>query len=134
MELGRPSHGHLASYRLGNSLKLNTWLQRALGPAATWLRFAFSDTGKINGYDPAIQKAIADRNGSNASLRYMAATMPDNDTNNYGGQRLDGFIGASIPMGVFSLGIEGGAPLYQNLNGLQMKNDWYCTIGLQAMF
>ncbi|MFA7383824.1 MAG: nitrous oxide reductase accessory protein NosL [Desulfurivibrionaceae bacterium] len=121
-------------YRLGNSLKLNTWLQRALGPAATWLRVAYTDTGKISGYDPEIQKAITDRNGSSANLRYMAATMPGNNTSNYGGQRVDGFIGASIPMGVFSLGLEGGVPLYQKLNGLQMKNDWYCTVGLQAMF
>lgn len=112
-------------YSLGDSLKVNTWLQRALGPAAAWIRLSYSDSRRIDGQDPEIQKTLS--GGMNPS-------MPDADPNNYGGQRLDGFIGASLPLGIFSLGVEGGIPLYQNLNGLQMKNDWYCTVGIQAMF
>ncbi|MDA8417576.1 MAG: nitrous oxide reductase accessory protein NosL [Desulfobacteraceae bacterium] len=123
------------NYSLGNSVKLNTWLQRALGPAAAWLRLAYSDTERISGYDPEVQKALDNYNSMMWMTHYMAATMPDSDPNNYGGQRLDGFIGLSVPVGgMVSLGVEGGVPLYQNLNGLQMKNDWYCTVGLQAMF
>ena len=129
---------HLGSngndYSLGDSLKLNTWLQRALGSAATWIRLAYSNTDSINGHDNAIQKSIDDRHSMMAMTRWMAPTMPDADPDNYGGQRLDGYIGASLPLGSFSLGIEGGIPLYQNLNGLQMKNDWYLTAGIQAMF
>ncbi len=121
-------------YSLGDSLKLNTWLQRALGPAATWVRLAYSNAGSIDGHDNAIQKSIDDRNSTMAMTRYMAPSMPDADPDNYGGQRIDGFLGASIPIGPVSLGVEGGIPLYQNLNGLQMKNDWYLTAGLQVMF
>ena len=121
-------------YSLGDSLKLNTWLQRALGPAATWLRLAYSDTDSIHGHDGEIQKAIDDRNGMDMMASYMAPTMPDSDPDNYGGQRLDAFIGASLALGAVSLGVEGGIPLYQNLNGLQMKNDWYLTAGVQVMF
>jgi hypothetical protein len=37
-------------------------------------------------------------------------------------------------VGPVSIGVEGGIPLYQNLNGLQLKNDWYLTAGIQVMF
>jgi len=33
-----------------------------------------------------------------------------------------------------SLGVEGGVPTYQYLNGLQMKNTWQLNGGFQAMF
>jgi hypothetical protein len=121
-------------YSLGDSLKLNTWLQRALGSAATWIRVAYSNTGSINGHDNAIQKSLDDKNSMALMTSFMAETMPDANPNNYGGEKIDGFIGVSLPLGPFSLGVEGGIPFYQNLNGLQMKNDWYLTAGLQAMF
>jgi hypothetical protein len=53
---------------------------------------------------------------------------------NYSGQRLDAFLGLSFGYGPVSLGVEGGVPLYQNLNGLQLKTDWLLTVGVQAMF
>lgn len=121
-------------YSLGDSLKLNTWLQRALGPAATWVRLSYSNTASIDGSDPEIQKALNLWSPSNTTGNYKAPSMPDANPDNYGGQKIDGFVGVSIPMGPFSLGVEGGIPLYQNLNGLQMKSDWYLTAGLQAMF
>ena len=121
-------------YSLGDSLKLNTWLQRALGPAATWVRLSYSNTASINGHDDAIQKSLDDRNSMMAMTRYMAPAMPDANPDNYGGQKIDSFIGLSLPVGPLSLGVEIGLPLYQNLNGLQMKNDWYLSAGLQAMF
>lgn len=122
-------------YSLGDSLKLNVWLQRVLGPATAWTRVAYGYTDSIDGNDPEIQSSLNLKNNiSNPTGNYMAPAMPDADPNNYGGQRIDGFIGASFLLGPMSLGIEGGVPLYQNLNGLQMKNDWYITAGLQAMF
>ena len=60
--------------------------------------------------------------------------MPDADPNNYGGQRLDGLIGVSFTKGRFSLGVEGGVPLYQYVNGLQLKTDWLVNAGAQVMF
>ncbi len=112
-------------YSLGDSVKLNAWLQRALGPAAGWLRLAYNNTGRIHGRDPEIQKLLDPM---------MGAPTPDADPNNYGGHRLDGFIGASFTKGPFSIGVEAGIPLYQYLNGLQLKNDWYLTAGIQSMF
>jgi hypothetical protein len=33
-----------------------------------------------------------------------------------------------------SIGVEAGMPAYQNLNGLQQKNHWQVTTGMQSMF
>jgi hypothetical protein len=112
-------------YSLGDSVKLTGWLQRAIGPAATWLRLAFNNTNRIQGADPQIQKLLDP---------VMGAPTPDADPGNYGGQRLDGLMGVSFSKGPISLGVEGGIPFYQNLNGLQLKTDWFLTAGIQAMF
>lgn len=112
-------------YSLGDSLKITSWLQRALGPASAWLRTAFSDTGHIHGQDAQIQKILDPMMGS---------PMPDADPRNYGGQRLDGLLGTSIKIGPASVGVEGGIPIYQYLNGLQLKASWFLTAGAQVMF
>lgn len=110
---------------LGNNTKVSGWLQRAFGPAGGWLRLAFNDTGRIHGRDPEIRKLLDATTG---------APTPDADPGNYGGQRLDGFIGASYARGAFSFGVEGGMPLFQDVNGLQLVNDWYLSAGFQMMF
>jgi hypothetical protein len=114
-----------AGYSLGNNVKLTSWLQRAFGPASAWLRLVFNDTGRIHGADPEIAKILDPVSG---------ASMPDADPANYGGQRLDGLIGASYAKGPFSFGVEGGIPLFQDVNGLQLVNDWFLTAGFQVMF
>jgi hypothetical protein len=106
----------------GDALKVNGWLQRALGPASGWLRLAGSNTGTIRGEDEKIEALQA------------WSSMPDADPDNYGGTKLDGAIGASVSLGPASLGLEFGVPLYQDLNGLQMKTSWFMTAGLQVMF
>ncbi len=114
-------------WSFGDSLKITGWLQRALGPFTSWFRMAFTDTGQIRGADPEINKLNHPTTG-------MGAPMPDADPNNYGGQRLDGFLGVSFTKGVFSIGIEGGIPFYQYLNGLQLKTSWQLNAGAQVMF
>jgi len=114
-----------AGYSLGDNVKLTTWLQRALGPVSTWFRLAYSHTEHISGRDNEIQKILDPK---------MGAPSPDADPLNYGGERLDGFVGISFARGPFSMGIEGGVPLYQDVNGLQLETDWFLTAGLQIMF
>lgn len=111
----------------GDSFKVTSWLQRAFGPATSWLRLAYNDTGRIKGHDPEIQKLL-DPNPM------KGASSPDADPRNYGGQRLDGMLGLSFLKGPFSIGVEGGVPLYQNLNGLQLKTKWFLNVGIQVMF
>ena len=109
-------------YSLGDEFKATGWLQRTFGPAATWLRLAYKDTGRISGQDPQIQ------------ISQMWASAPDGDPRNYGGQRLDGLIGVNIVAGRITFGVEGGMPLYQYLNGLQLKTKWVINSGIQVMF
>ncbi|MEJ2695988.1 MAG: nitrous oxide reductase accessory protein NosL [Candidatus Sulfobium sp.] len=114
-------------WRFGDNFKLTGWLQRAFGPATSWLRLAYNATGRIKGSDPQIQILL------NPDVN-IGAPVPDADPNNYGGQRLDGLIGVSYQKGTFSFGVEGGIPLYQDLNGLQMKISWLLNAGFQVMF
>jgi hypothetical protein len=116
---------HIAShhgYSRGDNFKFMGWVQRALGPAATWLRLVFNDTGRISGRDPEIDEMQA------------VASAPDGDPNNYGGQRIDAALGVAVKIGPFSFGVEGGLPLYENLNGLQLKTSWFLNSGFQTMF
>jgi hypothetical protein len=62
------------------------------------------------------------------------APTPDADPANYGGQQLDFLTGVSLAKGRFSIGVEGGIPLYENLNGLQLRTDWMLTVAGQVMF
>jgi len=119
--LGRNGNG----YSLGDNAKLTGWLQRAFGPATTWLRLAYNYTAPIDGSDPRVDKLLDPE---------MGAPTPDADPRNYGGHRLDAFAGVSWAAGPFSVGVEAGIPLYQYLNGLQLENDWYVTAGIQKMF
>ncbi|MGD0886661.1 MAG: nitrous oxide reductase accessory protein NosL [Thermodesulfovibrionales bacterium] len=112
-------------YSLGDSFNATTWLQRAFGPFTTSLRLAYSDTGRISGQDPEIQKILDPM---------MGAPSPDADPNNYGGQQLLGLIGVNILEGRLTIGVEGGIPLYQYLNGLQLKTKWVINSGIQLMF
>lgn len=114
-------------YKLGDSLKVTGWMQRAFGPVSSWLRLAFSNSGRINGSDPEIEKI-------NHPTMGMGAPMPDADPANYGGQRLDALLGLSFHKGPVSIGIEGGIPIYQYLNGLQLKTTHLITVGAQIMF
>lgn len=114
-------------WSFGDNFKVTAWLQRAFGPVTTWVRTAYSDTGRIKGKDSEIDKFIHPVMG-------MGAPVPDADPKNYGGQRLDGLIGVSYQKGAFSFGVEGGIPLYQDLNGLQLKTKWVLNTGIQVMF
>lgn len=112
-------------YSLGDEFNATGWLQRAFGPATTWVRLAYSDTGRINGEDPEIQKILDPMTG---------APSPDADPRNYGGQRLDGLVGVNFVAGRLTFGLEGGIPLYQYLNGLQLKTQYVINGGIQVMF
>jgi len=109
-------------YNLGNDLSLTSWIQRSLGPFAASFRFAYTNWGQIQGRDPAIDSLLA------------AASLPDADPHNYGGQLLEGLIGLAYQKGAFSVGAEFGKPLYQNLNGLQLERDWILSGTIQMMF
>ena len=65
--------------------------------------------------------------------------IPTADPANYGGKRLDVLMGLNfvVPRGYFKnhrLAIEGGLPIYQDLNGIQLETDWMLTAAWQYAF
>lgn len=109
------------NYALGNQHKLTAWGGRNLTDwLDTSIRLNAETLGKITGQDPRI-----------------AAPVTTADPDNYGGKTLEASLGFNITPPKLS-GIEIGAeitvPLYQNLNGPQMKRDYSATLGVQYRF
>ena len=116
----------------GNSYKISAWLQHAWTDSVTsWVRTTYTDTAPIRGADAAIGCYSFACNPANSM---QLAPMPDADPHNYGGQILSFFGGAAFQYHAMSIGVEMGAPVYQNLYGLQLRNHWQVTTGIQAMF
>lgn len=108
-------------FRYGNRLGLNNWLGLKV---ANWLSFSARLEGllegKINDVDPTLNPD-------------MVITA---DTENSGGTYLNSGLGFNLyaPNGALKnlrLGFEFAYPLYQNLNGVQLKNEETLTLGLQ---
>jgi outer membrane immunogenic protein len=117
----------------GNSFKISAWAQRALfGENLTaYTRWTFTDTGQIRGQDANISCLNFP---CNPTYPWQWAPTPDADPRNYGGQVIMGFLGADYKYGKMSLGAEIGLPVYQYLNGLQLRNSWQVTTGVLARF
>jgi hypothetical protein len=98
-------------YKLGNEATSNSWLSyqwyRCL---STSFRVEATVADKIDGYDP--------------SVYYY--NDPSSNPTNYGGEKINCYVGTvfQFKKGVLKnnrLGLEYGIPVYQNLNGIQMK-------------
>ena len=94
--------------------------------AAQWLslsaRVAYRNTAKVDGIDPAIVGPVQTAN-------------PDFQ----GGERIDliGGINTVVthgPLAGHRFALEAGAPVYQDLNGPQLKGNWVLTAGWQKAF
>ncbi len=110
-------------YRLGDSHLLTAWASYTLAPwISTSARIAGRATDAIHGIDPRI-----------------AGPVQTADPRNYGGDRLDAYLGFNTvavrgPFKGYRLAVEVGAPFYQNLNGPQMEGNWELTLGIQKAF
>lgn len=111
-------------YRYGNRFGLNNWLA---AKAMEWLSFSLRLegllVGEIKGMDPNLNPM-------------MVITA---DTENSGGNYVNSGIGFNtyMPNGALKnlrLGFEFAFPLYQDLNGIQLKNRETFTLGLQYAF
>ena len=100
-------------YKLGNEATLNVWLAYTwLDNLSSSLRFEGTVASDINGFDPTI----------------YSYNEPSAYRLNYGGQKLTSYIGSTYQFqkGILKnnrIGIEYGLPIYQNLNGIQMKQN-----------
>lgn len=109
LRMGRNDEG----YALGDEAALTAWASLR---ASDWIslsgRIEAKSAGRIDGIDPMI-------------------VMPTQgaDPLNYGGETVTLFAGADIsvprgPLRGHKLGLELGLPVYQDLNGVQLKRDW----------
>ena len=118
LRLGRNSN----DYSLGNAIALSGWGSYQLSDGiSTSLRLNASQWGNIDGADNAL----------NANL------VPTSRTDLRGGKRVDALIGVdfSLPeMQGHRLAVEGGAPIYENLDGPQLSTDWRLSAGWQLAF
>jgi len=109
-------------YSLGNRLRLNAWSSYRLTDwFAPSLRLEGQVWGNIHGQDPTLDPLVD----------------PTFDPGKYGGRRVDLLLGANVfvPKGKWKgtrLSVEGGFPVYQNLDGPQLETDW--TIGFSLSY
>jgi hypothetical protein len=110
-------------YHWGDSHQVTGWLGYTVLPGVTaTARIAGTVQAKIDGKDPEIFGAMQ---GANPAW--------------YGGERIDLFGGIEIAGHEFGLGhtrlaIEAGAPVYQNLNGPQIGENWQLNAMLAVRF
>ncbi len=97
-------------YKLGNETTINSWI------AYKWLSF-ISSSLRLQG------TAAAAIDGHAPSL--YVYNEPSANPLNYGGKNISAFFGSSFHFNRFlknnRLGIECGTPVYQDLNGIQLK-------------
>jgi hypothetical protein len=99
-----------AGYKLGNEMVVNGWMAYQWFPLlSSSVRLQGSVTGHIAGNDPTV----------------YSFTEPSANPLNYGGKNISAYIGSSLHFkGALKnnrLGIECGMPVYQDLNGIQLK-------------
>lgn len=111
-------------YKLGNSYNLTSWVAKNLNESfSISSRLNYTITQKIKGVDEALNSTMS----------------PANDTSSTGGKKLEFLVGANFIAsdGILKgnrFGIEGGVPVYQKLNGIQLENDYKVTLGWQKSF
>ena len=110
-------------YRLGNEATLTAWASYQPTPAVSFSgRIEAKSGGDVRGRDPQI----------------VGAAPPANPAN-YGGETVRLFAGVNLvaqrgALRGHRLALEVGAPIYQDLNGLQLETDWIATLGWQYAF
>jgi len=119
LRLGRNSE----DYSLGNKHQVTAWGSYAIKPAVSISARIMGETeSKIDGMDSNI-----------------AAPVQTADPDNYGGKRVSASLGLNtvIPHGALKghrFSVEATAPVYQDLNGPQMKRDNAIMIGWSKAF
>lgn len=116
LPLGVNSEG----YAWGDLHEFSAWGGYSWIPGlTTTLRLAGELRGSIIGHDPQV-----------------VGKVQTADPNYYGGQRAEIFGGATINGALFGqpafeIGVEGGVPVYQNLNGPQLGKNWQAQMALR---
>ena len=111
-------------YTLGNRYHLSGRLDRKV---TDWLSASVKIDGQIweniDGADPDLNPAV----------------VPTADPDRRAGERVDLLFGISLyvskgPFKGLRVGVEGGIPMYQSLDGPQLETDWILMAGAQYVF
>lgn len=112
------------SYHYGNEFVVNAWTSYKFGSLfSTSLRAEAVNSDKISGADKQIYYAME----------------PDADPKNYGGTRVNAYLGGNfyLSKGILSdtkIGFEFGAPVFQDVNGIQLGTSYCWTAGITKSF
>ena len=119
LRLGENSQG----YAHGDRVMATAWLAASITDAVALSgRVEAASKGRVDGIDPMIIGPVQTAN-------------PDF----HGGESVTGLLGVNFAatggaLKGWRLGIEGGVPLVQDLNGPQMPTDYTVTVGVQKSF
>jgi hypothetical protein len=115
-------------YRLGDEYEITSWAAYNITAWASGsFRIAWAQNFNIDGADPALNPMM----------------VPTADPNLRAGRHLDALFGLNLDpsavrwlgfMGGTLIGVEGGLPMYQNLDGPQLGEAWQITAGIQYAF
>jgi hypothetical protein len=111
-------------YRLGNRYVATAWgARRLVDWASASIRLDWRQWFDITGDDPRLNPAM----------------VPTADPDLQAGRRLDLSLGANVfaTDGFFDglrLTLEGGLPVYQDLDGPQLEMDWMTTVAVEWTF
>jgi len=107
-------------YKLGSSISLNSWYSFAVDDKNTLsVRLRLLDWGNISGADTDLNPMM----------------VPTADVNLRAGTRADVLLGYNFQLTKSVLvGIEVGAPVYQDLDGPQLETDLTMQLGVQYEF
>ena len=109
------------NYSLGDSIDATSWVARNITEwSSVSARLGAKSWKSISG----------DTDNSVNSAMNMSSPA---DPNNYGGTSIDAGLGLNLwhPTSGFRVAAEFAVPLYQNLNGPQLGQDWTLTLGTQ---
>lgn len=100
-------------YKMGNEANLNSWMAyQWISCISSSIRVEGNIAGQVKGYNPEL---------------YTYSVTSHNPVN-YGGERINAYLGSSLHLkGVLEnhrLGVEYGLPLYQHINGIQLKQQF----------
>lgn len=107
-------------YKLGNSIALNSWYSFGFSEKSTLsVRLKLLDWDNISGADTALNPMM----------------VPTADANLRAGTRADVLLGYNYQLTQDALlGLEVGAPVYQDLDGPQLETDLTLQLGVQYEF
>lgn len=109
-----------SGFKFGDRFAATAWLSKPLGARVSLsARLAYSDEGIVTGH---------------YNSGHNHAAPPDRQAN-YGGRRVEAGLGANVVLGqAFQLGVEATVPLYQDVNGIQVRKRFAPNLSLSRKF